>query len=190
MNYTEKNKNEVFKILQNLKKEVQDSIEYSVENIENIQLDAYFSAEESLERISVGILRLEEECRGDFNRERLIQLETRLFFLEDRFEEIDAELRQRPIRRRRARIGLFDFFRFSQGGENSSSGTGEILSANEAFAVFELPPDTPLKTVTARFRKMAKELHPDANGGDRRHEPRLRKLISAYQTLKEHYKSK
>jgi hypothetical protein len=29
-----------------------------------------------------------------------------------------------------------------------------------------------------------KECHPDMNGGDRSHEPRLRKLMAAYQLIK------
>jgi hypothetical protein len=119
-------------------------------------------------------------------REKLKQFETRLLFLEERFEEIDAELRQRPIRRRRPKISLVDFFRISQEEERPTY-LGEFSSQHEAFATFNLDPGTPLKTVTATFRKMAKELHPDSRGGDRSEEPKLRRLIAAYQYIKEFY---
>jgi curved DNA-binding protein CbpA len=39
--------------------------------------------------------------------------------------------------------------------------------------------------VTAAFRRLAKQLHPDARGGDRSQEPQLRKLVAAYQFIKD-----
>ncbi|HXN06469.1 MAG TPA: J domain-containing protein, partial [Nitrospiria bacterium] len=75
-------------------------------------------------------------------------------------------------------------------GPGSEDGRKEFGSPEDALALFDLPSNTPLKVITARFRKLAKELHPDANGGDRCHEPKLRKLIAAYQLLKEHFASK
>ncbi|HXN06717.1 MAG TPA: hypothetical protein VN944_06615, partial [Nitrospiria bacterium] len=104
MDLVEKQKAELLKILQELKQSVLNSIEYSIENIEILQIDTYFSAEESLERIIIGIERLEEDFQGKPFREKLKQIETRLFFLEERFEETDAEMRQRPARKRLRRI--------------------------------------------------------------------------------------
>ena len=39
-------------------------------------------------------------------------------------------------------------------------------------------------TVKARFKDLVKQLHPDANGGDRSNEDRLREIIRAYNYLK------
>ena len=45
---------------------------------------------------------------------------------------------------------------------------------------------TPLADVTTAFRQRAKELHPDARNGDRSSEPELRRILEAYQFLKEY----
>ena len=45
---------------------------------------------------------------------------------------------------------------------------------------------TPLADVTTSFRQRAKELHPDARNGDRSSEPELRRILEAYQFLKEY----
>ena len=189
MNYTEKHRKEIRKILQELKESIRETLDFALDHIDSIQMDSYFHAEEHCERILKGLIRLEEEFEGEFTRDKLKQFETRLFFLEDRFEEIEAELRQRPRRRRRPRMGLLDFIRLTQEEQRISAGGSEIQSHSEAFALFNLDPGAPLKTVTATFRKMAKELHPDSRGGDRSKEPQLRKLIAAYQYVKEYYAS-
>ena len=36
----------------------------------------------------------------------------------------------------------------------------------------------------ARYKQLVKQVHPDANGGDRSLEDRLREIINAYNTLK------
>jgi DnaJ-class molecular chaperone len=38
--------------------------------------------------------------------------------------------------------------------------------------------------VKARYKQLVKQVHPDANGGDRSYEDRLREVINAYNTLK------
>jgi DnaJ-domain-containing protein 1 len=114
----------------------------------------------------------------------LKRFEARFVILEDRCEEVDAALRQRPMRRRQ-RINLSDFFRQSQGGNGRAEASQpEISSLTEAYAVLGVEPETRPALITAVFRKLVKELHPDANGGDRSHEPRLRKLMAAYQLIK------
>ena len=39
-------------------------------------------------------------------------------------------------------------------------------------------------TVKARYKDLVKQLHPDANGGDRSNEDRLRDIIRAYNYLR------
>jgi DnaJ-domain-containing protein 1 len=114
----------------------------------------------------------------------LKRFEARFVILEDRCEEIDAALRQRPMRRRQ-RFNFSDFFRQSQGGNGKAeSAPPEVSSLTEAYAILGVEPDTRPALITAAFRKLVKEWHPDANGGDRSHEPRLRKLMAAYQLIK------
>ena len=38
--------------------------------------------------------------------------------------------------------------------------------------------------IKARYKDLVKRLHPDANGGDRSNEDRLREIIQAYNALK------
>ncbi|MGF1624850.1 MAG: J domain-containing protein [Alphaproteobacteria bacterium] len=56
--------------------------------------------------------------------------------------------------------------------------------AENALAVMELEPPVSLSTLKARYKKLVKRHHPDANGGDKQAEERLRTIIQAYVTLK------
>lgn len=56
--------------------------------------------------------------------------------------------------------------------------------AENALAVMELEPPVSLSTLKARYKKLVKRHHPDANGGDKRAEERLKTIIQAYVTLK------
>ncbi|MGE5388624.1 MAG: DnaJ domain-containing protein, partial [Hyphomicrobiales bacterium] len=38
--------------------------------------------------------------------------------------------------------------------------------------------------IRARYKDLVKRLHPDANGGDRSREEKLREIIHAYKTLR------
>ncbi len=38
--------------------------------------------------------------------------------------------------------------------------------------------------IKARYKELVKRLHPDANGGDRSNEDRLREIINAYNVLR------
>jgi hypothetical protein len=54
----------------------------------------------------------------------------------------------------------------------------------EALAVFELEPPVTLIELKARYKALVKRHHPDANGGDKDAEERLKVIIQAYTTLK------
>jgi hypothetical protein len=56
--------------------------------------------------------------------------------------------------------------------------------AENALAVMELEPPVSLSTLKARYKKLVKRHHPDANGGDKQAEERLKTIIQAYVTLK------
>lgn len=53
-----------------------------------------------------------------------------------------------------------------------------------ALEALGLGPDTDLHTVRKRYSKLVRDYHPDRNGGDRRHEAKLRSVIDAWQKLK------
>ncbi len=56
-----------------------------------------------------------------------------------------------------------------------------VVAALEALG---LPEDAEAALIKARYKKLVKELHPDANGGDRAREARLREVIAAYHNLR------
>lgn len=53
-----------------------------------------------------------------------------------------------------------------------------------ALALFELAPPVTVDTIKARYKELVKRLHPDANGGDKQAEERLKLVNQAYSTLK------
>lgn len=54
----------------------------------------------------------------------------------------------------------------------------------KALAVLDLPVGSSFEEVRARYKALVKQLHPDANGGDRAAEDRLKVVNQAYGTLK------
>ena len=54
----------------------------------------------------------------------------------------------------------------------------------QALAVLDLSPPVTRKRVKARYLELVKQLHPDANGGDKAAEERLKLVNRAYSTLK------
>ncbi|CAK0759925.1 J domain-containing protein [Azospirillaceae bacterium] len=57
----------------------------------------------------------------------------------------------------------------------------------EAFLALDLHPPVEFSQIKARYRILVKTHHPDANGGDRQAEERLKQINSAYTTLKTIY---
>nr|WP_240309410.1 MULTISPECIES: DnaJ domain-containing protein [Sphingomonas] len=53
-----------------------------------------------------------------------------------------------------------------------------------ALSVLGLGDDTTLNAVRQRYSELVRRYHPDRNGGDRRHEGKLRNVIDAWQTLR------
>jgi hypothetical protein len=72
------------------------------------------------------------------------------------------EQRERETRRRNARLSKED----------------------QALAVLELAAPVTMQEIRTRYRELVKKLHPDANGGDRSAEERLKVVNQAYSTLK------
>jgi hypothetical protein len=74
----------------------------------------------------------------------------------------------------------------SGGGGDLSQGSSSINNAVDAYAIMGVEFGSSLADVTTAFRQKAKQLHPDANNGDRTSEPELRRMLEAYQFLKEY----
>jgi DnaJ domain len=124
--------------------------------------------------------------------------------------EIEAEIRhdtvwQRPSWRLGARHGpgyadrIRDYFgvfegpsgsreRSRKGRERGGESVRRALSAREqALAVFEMEPPFTLVRLKARYKALVKLHHPDAHGGDRAAEEKLKIINQAYATLKASY---
>jgi len=171
--------------LAELRVKTEDSLDFAMETMMQDRVDSYFRVEEGLGEIDHSLGLIEGELKEIHDLTGAQRLEARLEFIEDRWEEFDSEIRQRP-RRRRRRISMADFFKAAGGGGGATSPGGDIQSPTDAYRILGLDYGSSLSDVTAAFRRQAKKLHPDANEGDRSEEAQLRRIIEAYQFLKEH----
>ncbi|QCI80012.1 J domain-containing protein [Hankyongella ginsenosidimutans] len=62
---------------------------------------------------------------------------------------------------------------------------GKPLSPEDraSLRILGLTADATLKDIKLRYKDLVRKLHPDAHGGDRRHEAALRRVIDAYTHL-------
>jgi len=170
-----------------LRAQTEKSLDFAIETMFQERTEAYLHVEEGLLEVERMLNLVEEEVEHicEFNAAQ--RLESRLEFIEDRFEEFESEIRQRP-RRRRNKINLFNFFKAAAGGGGDPmASVSEVQSAIQAFEILEIEFGSSLPVVTRAFRERAKKLHPDSRKGDRSSEPELRKIIEAYQYLKTEY---
>ncbi len=159
---------------------VQDGLSYACDRLLTERMDTYFILEERLQEFERLFLNINQEIEGTTEVASFLRLEERFNYLEDYFEEVDSELRGSPVRRRDRKFSFFNFFRQWQAEQAIS----EIRDTAEAYQVLGLSVGSDLKTVTAAFRRLVKDLHPDTREGDRSTEPQLRKLMAAYQFIK------
>lgn len=170
--------------IESLRSKTEDSLDFAIDYMMHDRVDTYFKVEEGLAEIDRTLGLIEEELTQIHDLSAALRLESRLEFIEDRFEELDSEVRERP-RRRRRRINFAEFFKAAGGGGDMPGPRGEINSTSEALQALGLEQGSSLSAITAAFRQRAKALHPDARKGDRSSEPELRRIIEAYQYLKE-----
>jgi hypothetical protein len=83
-------------------------------------------------------------------------------------------------------FGLFDGAGRGRAGHARPAGEGrKILNAQRrALDVLGLEADAKRADIKTKFKVLVKRHHPDANGGDRTSEDRLREIIAAYNYLK------
>ena len=77
-----------------------------------------------------------------------------------------------------------DPFGFFSDGRDDGAGRRPAGEQEKALALLNLGPDTTFNEVKARYKELAKKLHPDANGGDPEAEERLKSVNQAYSLLK------
>ena len=169
--------------LMELKAKSETSLDFAIDTMMLERAESYIHVEKGLEEIERMITIIEEELDEVMELSHAQRLEARLEFIEDRFEDFDSEIYQRPKRRRR-KINLFDFFKRTSGGGDPLAPQGEINSHVEAYAALGLEFGSSMAAITRAFRQRAKKLHPDFNHGDRSAEPELRRIIEAYQYLR------
>lgn len=100
-----------------------------------------------------------------------------------RFGAADAGNRGQAFRRVRDPFGVFD----DEGDDERRSSAARPSSHSpegRAFAVMGLEPPLTLDQLKRRYKELVKKHHPDANGGDRGAEERLKSINEAYTTLR------
>jgi hypothetical protein len=164
----------------------EDSLDCAVDHMMHERVDSFFRVEQGLEEIERTLALIEEELGHIHDLSGAMRLESRLEFVEDRWDDLDSEVRERP-RRRRRKINLADFLKAAGGtsGDPASS-RSEINNSTDAYTALGLEFGSPLAEVTTAFRQRAKEIHPDVRKGDRSGESELRRIIEAYQFLREY----
>ncbi|TMJ59762.1 MAG: J domain-containing protein [Alphaproteobacteria bacterium] len=96
--------------------------------------------------------------------------------------EIEAEIRhdtvwQRPSWKHNGRAN----------GHGSEAAARAASACDQALAVFDIEPPFTVVRLKARYKVLVKEHHPDAHGGDKAAEERLKIINQAYATLKASY---
>ncbi len=168
-----------------LRAKTEESLDVAVETMMEERVDGFFQVEHGLEEVIKSLIEIEEELEVIRDISGAMRLESRLEFVEDRWDECDSEIRERP-RRRRKRISLADMLKAASGAGPLSENPNGVNNAMDAYAIMGVEFGSSLADVTASFRIKAKQLHPDANNGDRSAEPELRRMLEAYQFLKEY----
>jgi len=148
---------------------------------------AYFSLEEKLLGIKTLFESIQNQVAEAARISDLSKTAERVLYVEDRMDEIIGPLYNRR-RRKRNQFRFSDFF--NKYKEQIGSGAeSEVSSLKEAFDLLGLSGDENMLKVAAAFRSLAKQYHPDARGGDRSDETKLRRIVGAYRYIKQNHKN-
>ena len=110
-----------------LKAKSEDSLDVAMDTMMEERVDSFFRIEQGFAEIDHSLQTIEEELALVADLSTAQRLEARLEFVEDRYDELDSEVRQRP-RRRRRKINLADFFKTASGGGMPTQ-PGEVNTA-------------------------------------------------------------
>ncbi|MDA8060000.1 MAG: J domain-containing protein [Leptospirillum sp.] len=173
--------------LEEMVSESRKGMEYALERMFLVQPESYILFDERYSELLRLFSCLLRELDDVNSWGALLQIQRRAGFLEERFEDVDCVLWNRP-RKARSRIAWSRFFGHAtgSGGEDAggSSGSGSGLSHSEACMVLGVEATATLVEIRHRFRNLVKSLHPDVRDGDRSSEAEMRKVIEAYNVLK------
>lgn len=86
-----------------------------------------------------------------------------------------------------ARAKLDEDFGLGSGTRNGRSHAEPRSEAETALAVLDLKRPVSFPDIKARYKQLAKRLHPDANGGDKAAEEQLKRVNEAYAILKQSF---
>jgi DnaJ-domain-containing protein 1 len=133
-----------------------------------------------LDRLFSGLL---DELSRETSRAGLAKIARKSEFLEDRFEETDSLLRNRP-RRKRAALPWEKFFRMGAGGEEGTKDRKDE-KMRSCCRTLGIPESSSWMAIRKKVRSLLKEMHPDMRAGDRSQEGRMREILDAYDFLKQ-----
>jgi hypothetical protein len=161
---------------------IDQDISYTFEKFFENNSYAYFALEEKLMGMKFLLETLRDQVKEAASVGDLLTFVGRMDYIEDRLDEMESQIYRRR-RKRLHRFRLADFFNASQkeGQDN------RVASLQTAYTLLGLTGQEGLLEVTATFRRLVKSCHPDARGGDRSDEGRLRKIMDAYQYIKQHF---
>ena len=171
-----------------LNETIEIDLAFAVDRDDDARAFSFFTLEEKLQDFQELFQKILDQVDEATTLADLDRTVGRLSYVEDRLDEAESQLYNRPRRRRRRPFNLGDFFsQFSQqNGSSAAASRGEISSLAEAYQILGVEEGTGLNDVTTAFRRYAKQYHPDARGGDRSGEAELRRVVEAYQMIKQH----
>lgn len=172
-----------------LNETIEIDLAFAADRVDDPRAFSFFTIEEKLQDFQELFYKILDQIDEATTLADLDRTVGRISYVEDRLDEAESQLYNRPRRRRRRPFNLGDFFsQFSQqnGSDGGGASRGEISSLTEAYKILGIEEGTGLTDVTAAFRRYAKEYHPDARGGDRSAESELRRVVEAYQMIKQH----
>lgn len=79
----------------------------------------------------------------------------------------------------------FGFFEDEEAAAAQRRAAADDSADAEALAIMNLSPPLTADAIKRRYKELVKQHHPDANGGDKRAEERLKAINQAYATLME-----
>src|SRR5256712_13267350 len=94
-----------------LQARITKDVDYAFESLLQVQPDLSLKMESELEEVLRMAELIESELDEASGISELERLDRRIEFIEERFEELEAELNSRPRRRRNRRANLFEIFR-------------------------------------------------------------------------------
>jgi hypothetical protein len=117
-----------------LRSKTEDSLEFAVDTMMEERVDGFFHVEQGLEEIIKSLVEIEDELEAIRDLAGAMRLESRLEFVEERWDEFDSEIRERP-RRRRKRVSLADMLKAASGTGQLSENPHAVNNAMDAYAI-------------------------------------------------------